>query len=394
MGQVAREQGLLARLHLLQGLDEACLVREEHDTMVVGVAIRIQRVELLEEQVLADAHQCPVLAGNLVPIHRQVLVLPRRSDVVEGRNLTQIRVRAGLRFRILWSVALKELGIAILRHQVQAAVPELLEQRGRALHTRISAGWSIRADFFVRSIVHDALQLWEVGALQPEAVFRDDEAKLVARSLDLELHHQGLHWPHTPKLVWQVQVALLCDGECGKPLGEERNLPRVWLPRDLRDSVRRPLLLMGVPPGDGGVLPHEAVTGYLVLNLARLHRDGGACCGVVGAGVWQLHQLLPGRRDLADSPPLYPLAERGDGEQVHTDHAAHGHLRGVLAVSTVVCRVQCTHANAVAHGLEGNGLRKVQPHLDLRVVDLLVAEPLALQVAPEADLDVVVLRAP
>mmetsp|Transcript_20770 Transcript_20770/g.61866 ORF Transcript_20770/g.61866 Transcript_20770/m.61866 type:complete len:617 (+) Transcript_20770:282-2132(+) len=381
-GVVRPEQGLRRGL-LLQRLHEADLIREEHETLVVGVAVGVQMVELLEERVLADTKHRPLLA--------QVLVVLAGGDVVVLRDLAQVGVGAGLRPRILRRVALKEHSVAVLRHEVKAALPELLQQRSRAHHAGLPVGPGL---VNILAGEHDAVQLGQVRRLQPQAVLGDDEAEEVAGGLDLELHLHLPRWSHAPKLVREIQVALLRDGERGQPLREEGDLPRVGLPGDLGDVVGGPLLLVLVPERDGRTLLHDAVSGHLILYLARLH--GGVGRLTVGAGVGQPQQLLllPWRRHLPDGPALDPLAEGRDREEVRADHAADGPRGVVLAVSTVVRRVERAHADALTHRLQRDRLREVQADLDLGEVDLLGAEALRLQVAPEADLHLVVLAAP
>mmetsp|Transcript_48467 Transcript_48467/g.137011 ORF Transcript_48467/g.137011 Transcript_48467/m.137011 type:complete len:214 (+) Transcript_48467:236-877(+) len=211
MGDVTSHERLIAGRHTLEGLDETRLVWEEQNALVIDIAVRVKWVKLLKQCILADAHHCSLL--------RQILVVLGGGDVVEGSDLAQVGVRARLGLGALGRVALEEFRVVVLGHQVQPALPQLLEQRGGAADARAPAG-GLRAHqaqlpegVVRRGGVHDALELGQVRTLEPQAVLGDDEVELVPGGLEPQLDRQRAGGPHAPVLVRQVQVALLRDGE-------------------------------------------------------------------------------------------------------------------------------------------------------------------------------------
>mmetsp|Transcript_7853 Transcript_7853/g.18029 ORF Transcript_7853/g.18029 Transcript_7853/m.18029 type:complete len:243 (+) Transcript_7853:221-949(+) len=211
---------------LLEGRHEARLVWEEHDRLVVSITVRVQGVELLKERILSDAQQ-DLLLGKC-------LVVLRRCYVVEGGYLAQVRVGTSLSLGIFRRVAVQELCISILWHEVETALPQLLQQRGRAAHSgdALAGGLAVespgREDVLRGSQVlwsagvccigvHHASELRQVRAFQAQPVLVDDEVELVSSSLYGELSRQRRSRPHGPMRVREVDVSLLCDGEGREP---------------------------------------------------------------------------------------------------------------------------------------------------------------------------------
>mmetsp|Transcript_85600 Transcript_85600/g.250626 ORF Transcript_85600/g.250626 Transcript_85600/m.250626 type:complete len:205 (+) Transcript_85600:218-832(+) len=180
----------VARHHLgpdgleLEGRAEAGLVGVEHDGLVVRVAVGVQGVEVLAEGVHPHPHQ-----GLLL---RQLLVVPRGSNVVVARDLAEVGVGPRLGLGVLGRVAVEELCVSDFRHQVQAAVAQLSEQRGRAP----DAGHPLAGGIAAARRDHAALRaLGRDRVLHPPGVFRPPSVCC-----------EGVH--HAPQLwqIWALQA--------------------------------------------------------------------------------------------------------------------------------------------------------------------------------------------
>mmetsp|Transcript_55421 Transcript_55421/g.154417 ORF Transcript_55421/g.154417 Transcript_55421/m.154417 type:complete len:267 (-) Transcript_55421:824-1624(-) len=265
-----------------------------------------------------------------------------------GCDFAKVGISPGLRGRVFHCIPFEKLGVGILRHEVQAAISELTEQRGRAPHPRMS--------LVANGVIHEVEQLRQIWAFEPEAVLRNHELELVPSSPHSHIADQRRNGPNDPPLVWQVQVSLLRDGERREPCGKKGHLAHLRLPIEFRDAFRGPGFRLRIPPRYRRALAHNRVGGHLVLHLARGRTYGRTRSGV-SVRVRQPQQLLPGRWDLPDGPALHLFAERRYREEVHPDHAAHGHLRAILTATAVVGCIQAPHADAMPHRLESDGFR-------------------------------------
>mmetsp|Transcript_34812 Transcript_34812/g.42934 ORF Transcript_34812/g.42934 Transcript_34812/m.42934 type:complete len:414 (-) Transcript_34812:284-1525(-) len=294
---------------------------------------------------------------------------------------------------MLWSVALQLVGVGGLGHQIQSTIAQLIEKRRRTANTRSAAtGPTQAASLFHARLEHHIQQLGQLRSLKPQTILRDHESKFIPRRLNCEFHHHVVTRPHVPMLVRQVNVPLLGDGEGSQPSCEERDLPRFLLPNDLVDAFRGPPLHRGVPPGDHWSLTDQHMTGDLVVDLAW-GSDRSAGRGVLGVGIGQFHQLLARCWYLSNGPALDLFAEGRNGQQIHPNHSSDGHLDRIFA-GTVEGGIQRSNANAMAYGLQLDGFWEIQSYLDLAMLNGFGAEAFALQVAPEANLHLIIGIAP